>query len=453
MSRTVEHYACKAAYHSASRALSQTVKYLSLEEKGAFVQLFSVKLQPTPDHYVSSLLCAWGNGMNSIGLSRDNPTLRLVGSGPAKFQGVWDGVSDALQQPPDAVIKEGGAVTLSCFQMGATCPYRPWYKQAQRKDTTLQLWKEKRQRTCVLREESEDKFQNHFKSCGSMGYRLSFSTDFASVDDSGTSYCAKIHIDSGAEEAEHKLLCTESDLMAGEILPRLSLESRVGSDETVRIPKANESLIVGDLHQVLSLWRSVTDALDPLTKLAHKGGNNFVSDLFMALSTTGVRDVPAMRQLHSLLATWAAFSWTFNASASWGKTLPEAQHDPLTEQKCIDSSPSGTEWRHLHIGSHSSEFLLEVNGKKEVLRKKKEERRQEVPSGKFEDPNHATSTCVRDLDSQSPRETEEVYTASKNEGTRLWKKKAIEGYEVERHRHLTALVPRNRLVLDGSLLL
>lgn len=95
-----------------------------------------------------------------------------------------------------------------------------WYKQAQSKDTMLQL--------VVFSVEGEkaqfeDEFQNRFKSCGSMGYRLSFSIDFASVNDSGTYYCAKIHIDSDAEEAEHKSLCTESDLMAGEILPLLSL--------------------------------------------------------------------------------------------------------------------------------------------------------------------------------------------------------------------------------------
>lgn len=46
------------------------------------------------DYYVSSLLCAWGNGMNSIGPSRDDPTLQLVGSGPVKFQGVWNGDSN-----------------------------------------------------------------------------------------------------------------------------------------------------------------------------------------------------------------------------------------------------------------------------------------------------------------------------------------------------------------------
>lgn len=71
-------------------------------------------------------------------------------------------------------------MTLSCFQMGTTCPYMPWYKQAQRKDTMLQLvvfsveWE---------KAEFEDKFQSRSKVCGSMGYRLSFSIDFASVND------------------------------------------------------------------------------------------------------------------------------------------------------------------------------------------------------------------------------------------------------------------------------
>ncbi|KAK4828595.1 hypothetical protein QYF61_000047 [Mycteria americana] len=212
---------------------------LSLEEKGAFVQLFSVKLQPTPDHYVSSLLCAWGNGMNSIGLSRDNPTLRLVGSGPAKFQGVWDGVSDALQQPPDAVIKEGGAVTLSHFQMGATCPYRPWYKQAQRKDTTLQL--------------------------------VVFSVE--------------------GEKAE--------DVSSGKSLRTNSrITSRAVGVWAIACP----------FQQILPQWMALAHLtvlrytlIQVLRKLStnfsvqkHKGGNTFVSDLFMALSTTGVRDVPAI---------------------------------------------------------------------------------------------------------------------------------------------------------------
>lgn len=50
------------------------------------------------DHYVSSLLCARGNGMNSIGMSRDDATLWLVGSGPVKFRRVWNGVADVGQR-------------------------------------------------------------------------------------------------------------------------------------------------------------------------------------------------------------------------------------------------------------------------------------------------------------------------------------------------------------------
>jgi len=48
--------------------------------------------------------------------------------------------------------------------------------------------------------EPEDEFQNCFNSWGNMGYCVSFSTGFASVDDSDTSYCAKIHIESDAAQ-------------------------------------------------------------------------------------------------------------------------------------------------------------------------------------------------------------------------------------------------------------
>lgn len=50
------------------------------------------------DHYVGSLLCTGGNGKNSTGLSRNDPTPGLVGSGPVKFQGVWNGVPDVGQR-------------------------------------------------------------------------------------------------------------------------------------------------------------------------------------------------------------------------------------------------------------------------------------------------------------------------------------------------------------------
>lgn len=96
--------------------------------------------------------------------------------------------------------------------------------------------------------EFEDEFQNAFKSCGSMRYCVSFSIDFASVNDSGTYDCARIHLDSDAEAAEHKSLCTCS-------LLSVSIDSRVDSDETGLLPKADESLNVWDVHQVLSLWR------------------------------------------------------------------------------------------------------------------------------------------------------------------------------------------------------
>uniref|UniRef100_A0A8B9NYM1 Ig-like domain-containing protein n=1 Tax=Apteryx owenii TaxID=8824 RepID=A0A8B9NYM1_APTOW len=87
----------------------------------------------------------------------------------------------ALQQSPDAVIKEGGVVTLSCFQMGTTHAYMSWYKQAPRKGTMLQL--------VVFSVEGEkadfeEEFHNHFKSNGSKGYHLSFSIDFVSANDS-----------------------------------------------------------------------------------------------------------------------------------------------------------------------------------------------------------------------------------------------------------------------------
>lgn len=94
----------------------------------------------------------------------------------------------ALKQSPDAVIRQGQSVNLSCSEKKTTSTVMYWYKLPLVKDSRLTLVVSALQNGKASVEED---FQSHYKSSNIEGDRMTLFINQAFLNDSGMFYCAE----------------------------------------------------------------------------------------------------------------------------------------------------------------------------------------------------------------------------------------------------------------------
>uniref|UniRef100_A0A8C6Z7L9 Ig-like domain-containing protein n=1 Tax=Nothoprocta perdicaria TaxID=30464 RepID=A0A8C6Z7L9_NOTPE len=94
----------------------------------------------------------------------------------------------ALKQSPDTVTQQGQTVSLSCSEKISSNIAMYWFKQSLGKDSRLILVVSAVQGSKAT---IEEEFQSRFQSSEIQGDSLTLFIDQASLNDSGTYYCAE----------------------------------------------------------------------------------------------------------------------------------------------------------------------------------------------------------------------------------------------------------------------